>query len=103
MTQRCHPAPGTHVIGTGTVCHAYKKRVLSPRADLPTGSALCGRSVHIRLHWPFGLRLSSDHGLLIRYNTAAAQSANLRTGNFQNCERLLGGKLLLAPFAVELP
>jgi hypothetical protein len=60
-------------------------------------------SVHVRLHWPFGLRPPSDHGLLIRYKTGAAQSANLRTCDFRNCERLLRSKLVLAPFAVELP
>lgn len=61
-----HPALGTFGVRTGTVCHAYKKRVPSPRTDLLTRSAFRGFGVHVRLHRPFGLRTSRPLGPLIR-------------------------------------
>jgi hypothetical protein len=59
------PSPLLLVItDTGNVRHDHKKRVLSTRADLPTRISLRGYSVHVWLHWPFGLRHARAHGLL---------------------------------------
>jgi len=47
------------------MCHAHKKRVFSARADSPARIDFSGFGVRVWLDWPFGLRASRSHGLLI--------------------------------------
>ena len=54
-----HPALGTFGVRTGTVCHAYKKRVPSPRTDLSLVQLFVG------LVFTFGCIGLLGYGLLV--------------------------------------